>query len=139
MTNFQKRFLSSLLLIPIALFFIIKGTYFFNFFISICLLISIYEWHLVSKYKIYKIPGIIFLLLSYYSAYYFRNEMHGDYIYFIMILFICVFTDIGGYIFGKMVIGFKKEEIIFGRMVIGKKQLMVTFGLMDIGIINFKL
>ena len=111
MTNFQKRFLSSLFLIPIAIFFIIKGTYFFNFFISICLLISIYEWHLVSKYKIYKIPGIIFLLLSYYSAYYFRNEMYGDYIYFIMILFICVFTDIGGYIFGKIFKGPRLTKI----------------------------
>ncbi len=111
MTNFQKRFLSSLLLIPIALFFIIKGTYFFNFFISICLLISIYEWHLVSKYKVYKTPGIIFLLLSFYSAYYFRNEMYGDYIYFIMILFICVFTDIGGYIFGKIFKGPRLTKI----------------------------
>ena len=111
MTNFQKRFLSSLFLIPIAIFFIIKGTYFFNFFISICLLISIYEWHLVSKYKVYKTPGIIFLLLSFYSAYYFRNEMYGDYIYFIMILFICVFTDIGGYIFGKIFKGPRLTKI----------------------------
>ena len=77
----------------------------------ICLLISIYEWHLVSKYKIYKIPGIIFLLLSYYSAYYFRNEMYGDYIYFIMILFICIFTDIGGYIFGKIFKGPRLTKI----------------------------
>ena len=111
MTNFQKRLLSSLLLIPIALFFIIKGTYFFNFFISICLLISIYEWHLVSKNKKYKIPGIIFLLISFYSAYYLRNEMYGDYMYFLMFLFICIFTDIGGYIFGKLFKGPKLTKL----------------------------
>ncbi len=67
MTNFQKRFLSSLLLIPIALFFIIKGTYFFNFFILICLLISSYEWFHMSKNKKYNIPGFIFIIFSFYT------------------------------------------------------------------------
>ena len=69
----QKRILSSIVLIPTALFFIIKGTYYFNSFILICFFISIYEWHNISKKKQYKIPGIIFLILSFYSAYYFRN------------------------------------------------------------------
>ena len=56
----QKRILSSIVLIPTTLFFVIKGTYFFNFFILICLLVSIYEWHNMSKKKEYKVPGIIF-------------------------------------------------------------------------------
>ncbi len=107
----QKRILSSVVLIPTVLFFIVKGTYFFNFFILICLTVSIYEWHCMSKKKEYKIPGIIFLILSFYSAYYFRNEFDGDYLYFIMIIFICVFTDIGGYIFGNFFKGPKLTKI----------------------------
>ena len=107
----QKRILSSIILILTALFFIIKGTYFFNFFILICLFVSIYEWHNMSKKKDYKIPGIIFLILSFYSAYYFRNEFYGDYLYFIMIIFICIFTDIGGYIFGNLFKGPKLTKI----------------------------
>ena len=107
----QKRILSSIVLIPTALFFIIKGTYYFNFFILICLFVSIYEWHNMSQKKKYKIPGIIFLILSFYSAYYFRNEFYGDYLYFIMIIFICVFTDIGGYIFGNFFKGPKLTKI----------------------------
>ena len=107
----QKRILSSLVLIPTVLFFIVKGTYFFNFFILICLFVSIYEWHYMSKKKEYKIPGIIFLVLSFYSAYYFRNEFYGDYLYFVMIVFICVFTDIGGYIFGNFFKGPKLTKI----------------------------
>ena len=47
-----NRILSSLILIPIALFFIIKGSYFFNFFILICFLITSYEWAMMSKKKI---------------------------------------------------------------------------------------
>ncbi len=107
----QKRIISSIILIPLVLFFIIKGTYFFNFFIFICLLIAIYEWNYISKKKNYKIPGILFLIFSFYSAYYMRNEMYGDYIYFIMILFICIFTDIGGYVFGKFFKGPKLTKI----------------------------
>ena len=107
----QKRILSSVVLIPTVLFFIVKGTYFFNFFILICLAISIYEWHYMSKKKEYKLPGIIFLILSFYSAYFFRNEFYGDYLYFIMIIFICVFTDIGGYIFGNFFKGPKLTKI----------------------------
>ena len=107
----QKRILSSIILVTTALFFIIKGTYFFNFFILICLFVSIYEWHYMSKKKGYKILGIIFLILSFYSAYYFRNEFYGDYLYFIMIIFICVFTDIGGYIFGNFFKGPKLTKI----------------------------
>ena len=106
-----KRILSSIILIPIALFFIVKGTYFFNFFILICLFVSIYEWHNMSKKKEHKILGIIFLILSFYSAYYFRNEFYGNYLYFIMIIFICVFTDIGGYIFGNFFKGPKLTKI----------------------------
>ena len=106
-----KRILSSIILIPIALFFIIKGTYFFNFFILICLFISIYEWHNMSKKREYNIPGIIFLILSFYSAYYFRNEFYGDYLYFVMIIFICIFTDIGGYIFGNFFKGPKLTKL----------------------------
>ena len=47
----QKRIISSIILIPLALFFIIKGTYYFNFFILICLFVSMYEWNLMSKKK----------------------------------------------------------------------------------------
>ena len=107
----QKRILSSIVLIPTTLFFVIKGTYFFNFFILICLLVSIYEWHNMSKKKEYKVPGIIFLMLSFYSAYYFRNEFYGDYLYFIMIIFICISTDIGGYMFGNLFKGPKLNKI----------------------------
>ena len=106
-----KRILSSLILIPAALFFIIKGSYFFNFFILICFLISSYEWHVMSKNKNYNLPGFIFIIFSFYTVYYLRNEMYGDYIYFLMVIMVCVFTDIGGYVFGKIFKGPKLTKI----------------------------
>ena len=44
-----KRFLSSLILIPVTFYLIIEGSLYFNIFISICLLISLYEWVNISK------------------------------------------------------------------------------------------
>ncbi len=112
-----KRILSSIILIPIALFFIIKGSFFFTFFIATCFLITLYEWNMMSKKKKYKIFGFIFLIFSFYSAYFIRNEMqiqslekHGLMI-FLFILLVCVSTDVGGYVFGKLFKGPKLTKI----------------------------
>ena len=74
-----KRILSSIILIPLALYFIIKGSFFLIFFLSILFLASSYEWHQMSKKKIYFMPGIIFLLLSFISAYLLRNIYGADF------------------------------------------------------------
>jgi len=104
-----KRIFSSLILIPIALFFIIKGSFLFNFFIIICFLVTSYEWHKMSRKKSYYLFGLLFLIISFYSAYKIRTTVGEDYIYFIIILLICISTDIGGYIFGKI---FKGPKLI---------------------------
>ncbi len=106
-----KRILSSLILIPASLFFIIEGSLIFNFFILVCFLITSYEWHNMSRNKSYYLFGIFFLLLSFYSAYEIRTNMAVDYEYFIIILIICISTDIGGYIFGKIFKGPKLTKI----------------------------
>jgi phosphatidate cytidylyltransferase len=107
-----KRILSSLVLIPIALFFIIKGSFFFTFFIATCFFITLYEWHMMSKKKKYNIFGFIFLIFSFYSVYFIRNELekHGLLI-FLFIVLACVSTDIGGYVFGKLFKGPKLTKI----------------------------
>ena len=109
--EFIKRIISSIILIPIALFFVIKGSFLFNFFICICFLISSYEWHMMSRRKNYNIYGFIFLIISFYSSYHLRNDFLGNYIYFLMIMMICVFSDIGGYIFGKIFKGPKLTKL----------------------------
>ena len=107
----QKRIFSSLILIPIALFFIIKGSFLFNFFIFICFLITSYEWHKMSQKKPYYLLGLLFLVLSFYSAYVIRTDTNSSLEYFIVILLICISTDIGGYIFGKLFRGPKLTKI----------------------------
>ena len=108
--EFFKRILSSIILIPIAFFFIIKGSFLFNFFILICFLIISYEWHMMSKQKTYYILGFIFLIFSFYTVYE-LIDFGGNYAYFLLITLICVSTDIGGYIFGKVFKGPKLTKI----------------------------
>tara|TARA_Y100001970_G_scaffold105093_1_gene131646 strand:- start:204 stop:857 length:654 start_codon:yes stop_codon:yes gene_type:complete len=109
--EFYKRILSSIVLIPITLFFVIKGTHFFNFFLLICLFAAIYEWHLLTKDKFYKITGYLFILISFYFVYLLRNDFDGKYTIFLLILLICVSTDLGGYIFGKIFKGPKLTKV----------------------------
>tara|TARA_Y100000816_G_scaffold72549_1_gene48696 strand:- start:3568 stop:4212 length:645 start_codon:yes stop_codon:yes gene_type:complete len=105
----SKRIISSLIIIPVALFFIIKGSFLFTFFILICFLISSYEWHKMSNKKPYYLPGLLFLILSFYSAYIIRANDNNSLELFLYILIVCVSTDIGGYIFGKV---FKGPKLI---------------------------
>ena len=106
-----KRILSSAIIIPLALFFIIKGSIFFIFFISVCFLISSYEWYMMSKKKLYNIPGHLFLIISFYSVYLWREHESLDPELFLLIILICISTDIGGYIFGKLFKGPKLTKI----------------------------
>ena len=106
--EFEKRLLSSLLLIPITIFFIIQGSVFFTFFLSILFLATSYEWLKMSKKNnLLKILGIIFLLFSFYVAYKLREG--ESFKLFLFIVVICISTDIGGYIFGKV---FKGPKLI---------------------------
>ena len=107
----RKRILSSIILIPVVLFIFIKGSYLFDIFLLICLFFTIYEWYLISKKKFYCLPGLIYISISFYFTYLLRNDFNGKYTLFLLILTICISTDIGGYIFGKILKGPKLTKI----------------------------
>ena len=98
----KKRILSSLILIPIVFFFIIKGSYFFLFLLLVSIIISSYEWHFLAKNKPYYLLGFIFLFFSFFCIYKIRSNESNLFDNFLIILLICIFTDIGGYVFGKI-------------------------------------
>ncbi len=100
----KKRVLSSLLLFPVILIIIIKGSIFFNLFLIISLIIALYEWYSMSKKKIYYYFGVFFLIFSFYTIYKVYN-FNDSYLNFLFIFLTCIATDIGGYIFGKLLKG----------------------------------
>ena len=112
-SNLSKRIYSSIILIPLVLFFIIKGSFYFNFFIAICFFISAYEWYIMTRKKnYYLIIGLYFLIFSFYCAYLLRN-LNGDIfgLLFLFVLLICISSDIGGYLVGKALKGPKLTKI----------------------------
>ena len=107
-----NRILSSIIIIPIALFFIIKGSFFLIFFMTTFFFVAAYEWYKMSQKKSYQIPGLIFLLISCYLTILFRGNTSSELFIFLVIILICVSTDIGGYIFGKIFNGPKINKKI---------------------------
>jgi len=105
-----NRVISSLVLIPLTFFFVIKGSFFLIFFLIIFFIIAVYEWFNMNKGNIFiSYFGIVFLFLSFFSAFVVRENI-GLY-FFLLILVICIFTDIGGYLFGKTFKGPKLTKI----------------------------
>ena len=105
----QKRILSSIILIPIAFFFVFQGTIFFGFFLSIFFLATSYEWIKMNKINVLKIIGVSYLFFAFLCAYLLREKFTLG--LFILILIICISTDVGGYIFGKFFKGPKLTKI----------------------------
>ena len=106
----QKRILSSIILIPISFFFIIQGSLTFIFFLSIIFLATIFEWFKMTKNKdLFRILGLFFLFFSFYSAVYLRQYIGLN--FFLFLIIVCIFTDIGGYLFGKIFKGPKLSKI----------------------------
>ena len=106
-----KRLISSILLIPFALFFIIKGSFFLIFFLIACFFIAANEWHAMTKKNRFSLIGYIFFMFSFYSVFELRNNFPGEYFYILLVTIICVATDVGGYLFGKIFKGPKLTKI----------------------------
>ena len=102
----QKRIISSVILLPLALYFIFAGSLYLIFFTMICFFVSIYEWNKMVKKIELKFLGTLFLIFSFYSFY----EISIVYLW-IFVLLICVSTDIGGYVFGKLFKGPRLTKI----------------------------
>jgi len=141
--EFEKRLLSSFILIPIAIFFIIKGSVLFVFFLSILFLITSHEWIKMNKKNdLLKYLGISFLLFSFYATFKIREENNLK--YFLFIITICIFTDIGGYLFGKVFKGPKLTKIspkktytgVFGSFLLSLITGLIFFNYLDINIVN---
>ena len=103
-----KRILSSIIILAIALFFIIKGSFFYIFFLSVFFFITSFEWFKMTKNKNYFLLGLIFLIVSFLSAFLLRNIFLHD---FILVILICISSDIGGFVFGKLFKGPKLTKI----------------------------
>ena len=133
--EFIKRIVSSIILLPLTIYFIIQGSFLLIFFIVICLTVACLEWHMMSKKKSYYIYGFFFLIFSFYTFY----ELSIELIDVFYVIIICSSTDIGGYLFGKIFKGPKLTKIspkktyagMFGGYFLSLISLSVIISFLD--------
>ena len=130
----QKRILSSIILIPLSFFFIFQGSFSFIFFLSLIFLATSFEWFKMTKEKdLLRIFGIFFLFFSFFSTIYLRQYVGLN--FFLFLIIVCIFTDTGGYIFGKTFKGPRLTKISPNKTyagVIGSFLISLLFGLIYI-------
>ena len=102
MTNLNKRILTSLIALPVSMFFIIKGGNYIVSFLYAILILANFEAFSVFKRK----TSIIFLdtilVVSLLSILHLRNDTASSLILLFWVIILTISSDIGGYIFGKI-------------------------------------
>jgi len=133
MNNLQKRILTSFIILPFSLFFILKGGYFLLFFLLTIFFIANYE--LFSVFK--KIPNILFLdlilIFALFSIFYLAEKSLWLLLW-VIILVIC--SDVGGYVFGK-IFKWKKLTNISPKKTVSGVLGSFLFALLSVFIIQF--
>ncbi len=122
MTNLQKRVLTSIIIFPISIFFIIMGGNYIVSFLYAILILGNFEVFSVFKRKITIILLDIILVISLLSILHLRNDTLSSYILLIWVIVLTISSDIGGYVFGKT---FKWKKI---TKISPKKTMSGVFG-----------
>ncbi len=119
-----KRSISSLFLISLVFLSALINDYIFLSILFIVIILSWIEWiKIIEKIifkKIYRIIHIIlfliYLLMAFIVCF---NVFVIDKYFFLSILMICVFSDVGGYVFGKTFGGKKLTKISPNKTISG--------------------
>ena len=97
-------------------------------------MVTSFEWFKMTKNKdLLRIFGLFFLFFSFFSTIYLRQYIGLN--FFLFLIIVCIFTDIGGYIFGKIFKGPKLTKISPKKTysgVIGSFLISLLFGLIYI-------
>ena len=123
-SEFIKRSISSIFLISLIFLSALLNDYIFLSILFITVILSWIEWiSVIEKIKfkkIYRIIHILFFLVYLLMAFVVCfNVFVIDKYFFLTILMICVFSDVGGYVFGKTFGGKKLTKISPNKTISG--------------------
>ena len=108
MNNLQKRIITSVILFPFSIFFIIKGGSYIVSFLYAVLILGNYELFSTFKRKFTIIFLDVMLVISLLSILHLRNDTTSSFVLLIWVIILTICSDIGGYTFGKI---FKWKKI----------------------------
>tara|TARA_Y100001970_G_C14216009_1_gene849686 strand:- start:1637 stop:2296 length:660 start_codon:yes stop_codon:yes gene_type:complete len=111
MKNLGLRLITSFILIPFSIFILLLGGIYLNFFSLVIFLIGIYEISKVFKNLKSRVLLLTILIFSLYALNFLANEnFRSAYMLYFAIL-VCLGSDIGGFVFGKVIGGKKLIKI----------------------------
>ena len=137
-TELQKRVTSAVILLPVVIFTIIFSQHFFNLLLLLALFFSFIEWFKLNKknFNFISISGFVIILLSIFFAYYLRGNDTKSKTIFLWIVFVCFFSDTGGYFVGKF-FGEKKISKISPKKTYAGLYGSFIFSIFPILIVHF--
>jgi phosphatidate cytidylyltransferase len=126
-TELIKRIITSIILTGLSIFFLLNGSTLFLYFLSLILFLSIREWYYLSSNSILFFFGTVYLILSFILAYILKID---NLLFLLFVILISVFSDIGGFVFGKFFKGPKLTKISPNKTYAG------TFGSFILSLIS---
>ena len=126
-----KRIITSIILFLIAIFCILIHKFVFVLILIVTLLVCFNEWRDINykyfkkkqhnnwKYFFVQFVGLVYLFFFLSTSIALRGNNSESIAFFIIILCICIFSDIGGYVFGKVIGGKKLTKISPNKTISG--------------------
>ena len=127
----EKRITTSIILFLIAIFCILIHKFVFVLLLIVTLFVCFNEWkdinykyfkkkrHSNWKYFFVQFVGLVYLFVFFSTSIALRGNNSESIVFFIIILCICIFSDIGGYVFGKVIGGKKLTKISPNKTISG--------------------
>ena len=126
-----KRIITSIILFLIAIFCILVHKFVFVLILIVTLFVCFYEWRDINykyfkkkqhnnwKYFFVQFVGLVYLFIFLSTSIALRGNNSESIAFFIIILCICIFSDIGGYVFGNVIGGKKLTKISPNKTISG--------------------
>ena len=119
MNNLQKRILTSIIILPISIFFILKGGNYIVSFLYAILILGNFEAFSAFKRKLSIIIIDVILVMALLALLHLRNDTASSFFLLLWIVILTIFSDVGGYIFGKIFKGKKISKISPNKTISG--------------------
>ena len=126
-----KRIITSIILFLIVIFCILIHKFVFVLMLIVTLFVCFNEWRDINykyfkkkqhnnwKYFFVQFVGLVYLFIFLGTSIALRGNNSESIAFFIIILCICIFSDIGGYVFGKVIGGKKLTKISPNKTISG--------------------
>ena len=111
MSNIKKRIISSIIILPISVFFILKGGNYIVSFLYAILILGNFEVFSAFKRKLTIILIDLILVISLLAVLFLRNDTAASFFLLLWVIILTILSDVGGYVFGKFFKGKKISRI----------------------------